>query len=229
MKELTAAEKMIQQCMDEYAEVVRKAEDNKERLKRDLFLWCRTALEECKDDKEELRLRAVNVYWGVIPQVPVDAIADWCGITRAELRRWRKVKIPGVCKECGGQFMVVAERRGENVTGTCETCIANVETQRKKHRKQWDAEKERLQLLRTMPYKEYLQTPEWQRTRLAALKRAKFACQLCNGDKPLQVHHRTYERRGDEWASDLIALCADCHGKFHDKIKEAGFEYQVHP
>lgn len=76
---------------------------------------------------------------------------------------------------------------------------------------------QRIRELATMPYKEYLQTPEWKETRKRALKRAGFSCQLCNSkDKILNVHHRTYERRGNEQNNDLIVLCEDCHRKFHD-------------
>jgi len=50
---------------------------------------------------------------------------------------------------------------------------------------------------------------------MAALKRAKYSCQLCNSKDNLNVHHRTYERRGHELASDLIVLCKQCHKTFH--------------
>lgn len=69
---------------------------------------------------------------------------------------------------------------------------------------------------RTMPYRDYLQTPEWQATRGSALRRAGYRCQLCNGrDGPLDVHHRTYARRGNEAAEDVIVLCRTCHALFH--------------
>lgn len=69
--------------------------------------------------------------------------------------------------------------------------------------------------LMTMPYAEYLQTPEWDVTRTSALKAADYRCQLCNGDGEMHVHHRTYERRGVEIPGDVIALCAECHRMFH--------------
>lgn len=71
---------------------------------------------------------------------------------------------------------------------------------------------------RTMPYNEYLQTPHWKETRKAALERAGNRCQLCNNDQRLHVHHRTYERLGEEHDTDLIVLCASCHGRFHRGI-----------
>jgi len=76
---------------------------------------------------------------------------------------------------------------------------------------------ERERELRTMPYRDYLQTPEWQERRKAALKRAGYRCQVCNRGRTLHVHHRTYERRGAELASDLIDLCDECHALYHGK------------
>ncbi len=68
---------------------------------------------------------------------------------------------------------------------------------------------------RTMPYREYLQTSEWQAARMQALRRADYRCQVCNRSGPLEVHHRTYERRGREAPQDLIVLCDRCHEVFH--------------
>jgi hypothetical protein len=73
----------------------------------------------------------------------------------------------------------------------------------------------RLQWLRSMPYDEYLSSTEWRDTREFALKRAGYRCQLCNERARLQVHHRTYERRGFECADDLTVLCRDCHANHH--------------
>lgn len=78
----------------------------------------------------------------------------------------------------------------------------------------WFAE-ERLAVLRSLPYKDYLLTSEWQGARKAALARADHRCQVCNSPKALQVHHRTYARRGEEEIRDLTVLCDACHGEFH--------------
>lgn len=79
---------------------------------------------------------------------------------------------------------------------------------------------ERREELKTMPYQEYLQTPEWQETRKAMLRKAKYKCQLCYSNGTLHVHHKTYERRGDEDYNDLIVLCENCHAKFHEKVSK---------
>lgn len=78
-------------------------------------------------------------------------------------------------------------------------------------------QRERDRELRTMPYRDYLLTPEWAERRKAALKRARYACQVCNRQRPLHVHHRTYERRGTELSADLIVLCDECHALYHRK------------
>lgn len=71
----------------------------------------------------------------------------------------------------------------------------------------------------TMRYRDYLQTDEWQVRRAAALRNADNRCQVCNSGGRLNVHHRTYERRGIELESDLTVLCADCHELFHQHGK----------
>lgn len=64
-------------------------------------------------------------------------------------------------------------------------------------------------------YGEYLNSPHWHLVRAAAIVKADYRCQLCNSPDNLQVHHRTYERRGKEKLSDVTVLCRDCHRKFH--------------
>lgn len=77
--------------------------------------------------------------------------------------------------------------------------------------------------LNKMLYPEYLKTNDWECTRDMAVARARNKCQLCyRDDLPLHVHHRTYDRRGNEDPSDLIVLCSDCHAKFHDKLPKEG-------
>ncbi len=76
--------------------------------------------------------------------------------------------------------------------------------------------------LRKLPYTEYLKTQYWGARRLFALKRAQYRCQVCNAsDKPLNVHHRSYERLGEERNTDIIVLCQPCHEMFHKNGKLA--------
>ena len=74
-----------------------------------------------------------------------------------------------------------------------------------------------------MEYSKYLKSSKWERLRDRAIKRAKNKCQLCSGDKNLQVHHRTYQRLFNESLVDLTVLCERCHKHFHNilpKYKE---------
>ncbi len=74
------------------------------------------------------------------------------------------------------------------------------------HRQTMQSSVSKMQTPRTMPYREYLHTDHWQQVRHAALARAGHRCQLCNSSHRLEVHHRTYTRRGVEQDSDVIAL-----------------------
>ncbi len=70
-------------------------------------------------------------------------------------------------------------------------------------------------MARDAAYEAYLRSPEWQAKRVQALARALNRCQVCNVGTRLDVHHRTYERFGDEDLDDLTVLCRPCHEIFH--------------
>lgn len=77
-------------------------------------------------------------------------------------------------------------------------------------------------------YKDYLRSEHWQRTRILRLLQAdldeewdavKCEHELCGLYVPMlaiNVHHRTYERLGNERMEDLQVLCRSCHGVIHD-------------
>jgi len=86
----------------------------------------------------------------------------------------------------------------------------------------WDA-LDRREYLAKMEYREYLLTAEWADRRKRKLESVGYACQVCNASGvQLDVHHRTYERRGAELDSDLTVLCHDCHAVFHAGRRLAG-------
>jgi len=100
----------------------------------------------------------------------------------------------------------------------CEECVLEREDRWGKEWVRQELEYRRWLLnLRAMPYEEYLQTPHWKRRREDRLRAAGRRCQLCNrGSGTLNVHHRTYERLGEELDGDLIVLCRSCHSTFHE-------------
>lgn len=69
-----------------------------------------------------------------------------------------------------------------------------------------------------MLYLSYLQSEHWQRTRKKKLKKHRH-CEFCSSTGRLDVHHKTYERRGRERLSDLVVLCRSCHDAVHDYAK----------
>lgn len=69
---------------------------------------------------------------------------------------------------------------------------------------------------RPSSYQQYLNTAEWMMRKLAILSERGSRCIDCRRtDKPVQLHHLSYERLGRELPEDLVILCAVCHGKRH--------------
>jgi 5-methylcytosine-specific restriction endonuclease McrA len=58
----------------------------------------------------------------------------------------------------------------------------------------------------------YMRTAKWKRIRKAKLDQTRGQCEKCGswtGRK--DVHHKTYDRLGNERLEDLIVLCTRCH------------------
>jgi hypothetical protein len=75
----------------------------------------------------------------------------------------------------------------------------------------------RLRILGYKDYAAYINSPEWK------AKRAQFwgdpdiakGCAVCGGEASV-LHHKTYERVGEEALDDLAPLCDPCHRLVHD-------------
>jgi hypothetical protein len=77
-------------------------------------------------------------------------------------------------------------------------------------------------MARNAVYQKYICSSGWRSSpaRLEELRRAGHRCRLCNLSPPeviLTVHHRTYERLGQELADDLTTLCMECHRAVTDR------------
>lgn len=58
----------------------------------------------------------------------------------------------------------------------------------------------------------YMRTAKWKKIRKAKLDQTRGQCEKCGswmGRK--DVHHKTYDRLGNERLEDLIVLCTQCH------------------
>lgn len=64
-------------------------------------------------------------------------------------------------------------------------------------------------------YLAYMNTPEWRRVRNRKLRTVGYQCERCGSKRDLQVHHKTYERLGNERDDDLEVLCANDHEAEH--------------
>ena len=121
-----------------------------------------------------------------------------------------------VCADCR-----VKENEGsrahqeESVAQFRATEQARLDSQASVEQAKREAQEKRLWELRRMPYAQYLQTPEWKERRARHLESVGHRCQLCNASGELRIHHRNYERRGQELFQDVVVLCRNCHEHFH--------------
>jgi hypothetical protein len=63
-------------------------------------------------------------------------------------------------------------------------------------------------------YRRYLQSQQWKEKCARKLKEAKHCCERCGIPEEyarLEVHHKTYERLGNELSIDLEVVCVHCH------------------
>ena len=184
--------------------------------------------------EEELLARAALVYWGLL-EVPCALIASVVlgdpKKTSALVSLLPSRVSPIKCRECSTEIEVKSrsalieaqkhERETKHHSGgnICKACQGKRFAARDDdYAERLARQAERSRALHTMPYRDYLLTEEWLETRNRKLKQARFSCQLCNSGGLLNVHHRTYDRRGYEDMADLIVLCHPCHAKFHGKL-----------
>lgn len=70
-------------------------------------------------------------------------------------------------------------------------------------------------------YETYLQSEHWQNLRMLALINADEKCEACGSKNRLHGHHIRYRDPLESCTpDDIMALCAPCHDKFHDWLKE---------
>lgn len=171
-------------------------------------------------DEEERKKAAAHIYW-FVP-----------GANAEKVKRFLPGKIPTVsiaviCVKCGEKAEKILKSKSQLAQYrkpiappqfTCQSCK---DRESRESALRWEAMKAEqaayLEELRTMPYTQYLQTEHWQKVRKSALGRARYKCQLCKMGGELNVHHNTYENRGQEENSDVIVLCRNCHAHFHGK------------
>lgn len=73
------------------------------------------------------------------------------------------------------------------------------------------------QRLTKKQYAAYLRSDHWRdvRKRFWRSQYPKVCCVCHAADRPLDLHHKSYERLGRERLSDLALLCRRCHREVH--------------
>ena len=183
---------------------------------------------------EAARIDAARYLYWMTPDVPAQAIGQGlCGLGRNKLvERIGAAQANIPCNRCKRPLLVrnrthmleltnslkrSAARYAIGFTFLCDACREAVIAERDAWREQVRrAQSERLHQLKTMPYPQYLASEEWKARRKRHLRSVGYRCQVCNAQGVvLDVHHRTYLRRGEEHYTDLLALCRTCHDLFH--------------
>jgi hypothetical protein len=81
----------------------------------------------------------------------------------------------------------------------------------------------RLGALGFKKYSDYLVSAHWQEFRTKIIAKRGYRCEICpaSGVK-IALHHRTYERLGNESEDDIILVCPDCHDRIHKSERMGG-------
>jgi hypothetical protein len=176
---------------------------------------------KCLDETE--RVEAAHMLYWAHPYVPVHVIARALDCEESSVPdivgpvTIHRVDEGEHCAVCGKPFMWYSRDDAKHPPQpyVCLSCLRKLLDEKGLLKHTVTSLDTRLEELRTMPYNQYLLTPEWKQRRRAALFRASYRCQICNSNERLHVHHRTYERLGAEAASDIIVLCCHCHQQYH--------------
>jgi hypothetical protein len=170
----------------------------------------------CPHFTEHDRWEVAGILYFGCPEMNAGSIAESLfGIKTNSLVETLKKSWRRRCIECGKLEAPARTRRAwENPV--CPSCEQEQVKRNNEVTRRWMRQThDRIQSLREMPYKQYLETEHWLCLRDKKLRNSKFRCQLCNASGELNVHHRTYENRGNEPLHDLIVLCRNCHEHFH--------------
>lgn len=165
-------------------------------------------------------------YWRYAV-VPVELIEDLFRMSEKQILEIVGEYEAAVYCECLEEITFVAKSRSdrdrlESLTVLCRSCAKKHEFAEEDYRAaQRRARANYVATLKRMPYSDYLSSEHWQETRQKALEADGGLCRVCRSPNRLNVHHNTYERRGEEALGDLVVLCADCHELFHEAGKLA--------
>lgn len=210
IKEIDEAEQVVSSLKQKLKEAVEAASSSnqhtREYLARDLY-W-KTNVAKVPWILKLLGLQSMNKQFRKIVGLSV-VLATCCDCEKP---------ITATSKTNAAEILSKLKKDGEY---RCLDCWEHKWERNQEQKEQPKQHEEQVGELRSMDYSEYLKTQHWQELRKKALKRARYRCSLCNEkNQILDVHHRSYEHRGQFWdeLSDLIVLCRPCHDHHHEEI-----------
>lgn len=70
-----------------------------------------------------------------------------------------------------------------------------------------------------MTYREYIKSEAWELKKLQYRRSGLYtgACKACGSTSGIHLHHRSYQRLGQEYLQDLVELCGPCHMAGHEQ------------
>lgn len=75
--------------------------------------------------------------------------------------------------------------------------------------------------MRPVDYRTYIRSDAWRHKKTAyRASRLPQDCYIC-GISPVDLHHKTYKRLGNERLTDLLPLCRTHHQAAHDLLRGA--------
>lgn len=126
------------------------------------------------------------------------------------------------CVDCGQQSNQIAKAKLTTQEMASAPVVESYETGEARRSATWAAcQSIRMQMLQEVgtriteanrrEYAEYLQLPHWRKIRAKRMAIANGICEGCGERPATQVHHLTYEHRGNEMLWELRAVCDECH------------------
>ena len=141
--------------------------------------------------------------------------ADWCPVCETRTSQWLSKKIVVPAQMEAAPTIDLVERRA----------VASQEYAARVASRERDEHPER-----SAEYHEYLDGPQWRERRELVMARSGGLCEGCRKHPAENVHHLgaarggPYEHIYHEFLFELVALCRDCHKRWHRVGRYAEWE-----
>jgi len=123
------------------------------------------------------------------------------------------------CQICGAGGNPIAKARALSMNNGAEPAAFDEEirpTYDRERRAAFDQQRQESRHEFFEWYDQYLASPEWKERRRKVLLRAQGICEGCRDAAATEVHHLTYDNVGEEFLWQLVAICHECHERYHE-------------